>query len=132
MGYAKNHDIYFQAREASNLFYENMPSIIENNMNRINREIGTHYKLFNYYGAKDANHIIIAMGSVCDTIDEVIDYLTNSGEKVGMIKVHLYRPFSIKHLLSEIPESTKYITVMDRTKEPGSIGESFYLDVVAA
>ena len=101
MGSAQNPDVYFQAREACNLFYENMPSIVEKNMNRINREIGTHYKLFNYYGAKDATHVIIAMGSVCDTIEEVIDYLSSTGGKVGMIKVqylfHCYSNNNIKN-----------------------------------
>lgn len=101
-------------------------------MNKINAMIGTDYKLFNYYGAPDAENVIVAMGSVCDTIEETVDYLNAQGKKTGLIKVRLYRPFSVKHLLSAIPDTAKVITVLDRTKEPGALGEPLYLDVVAA
>ncbi|MFA9379984.1 MAG: pyruvate:ferredoxin (flavodoxin) oxidoreductase [Acetanaerobacterium sp.] len=131
-GTAQNPDIFFQAREASNPYYLKVPAIAEEYMNLVNSKIGTDYKLFNYYGAPDAEHIIIAMGSVCDTIEETIDYLNAKGGKYGLIKVRLYRPFSIKHLLDVIPDSVKQISVLDRTKEPGSLGEPLYLDVVAA
>ncbi|MCR4615770.1 MAG: pyruvate:ferredoxin (flavodoxin) oxidoreductase [Clostridiales bacterium] len=131
-GSAQNPDIFFQAREASNPYYENVVKVTEDYMNMVNKKIGTKYKLFNYYGAKDADKVIIAMGSVCDTIEETIDYLNAKGEKLGLIKVRLYRPFSVKHLLSAIPSTVKCISVLDRTKEPGSIGEPLYLDVVAA
>lgn len=131
-GTAQNPDIFFQAREASNTYYDAVPGIVEDYMNKINAKIGTDYKLFNYYGAADAEHVIVAMGSVCDTIDETIDYLTASGAKVGVIKVRLYRPFSIKHLLDAIPDTVKQISVLDRTKEPGALGEPLWLDVVAA
>ncbi len=131
-GTAQNPDIFFQAREASNTYYNAIPGIVEEYMNKINAKIGTDYKLFNYYGAADAEHVIIAMGSVCDTIDETIDYLLASGAKVGVIKVRLYRPFSVKHLLDVIPDTVKQISVLDRTKEPGALGEPLYLDVVAA
>ena len=131
-GSAQNPDIFFQAREASNPYYDAIPDLAQSYMDKINAKIGTDYKLFNYYGAPDAEHIIIAMGSVCETIDETIDYLTKAGEKVGVVKVRLYRPFSAKHLLAVIPDSVKKISVLDRTKEPGSIGEPLYLDVLAA
>ncbi len=131
-GTAQNPDIFFQAREASNPYYLKVPEIAEEYMNLINSKIGTDYKLFNYYGAPDAEHVIIAMGSVCETIEETIDYLNAKGAKVGLIKVRLYRPFSVKHLLSAIPDSVKQISVLDRTKEPGALGEPLYLDVVAA
>jgi pyruvate-ferredoxin/flavodoxin oxidoreductase len=131
-GTAQNPDIFFQAREASNTYYNAIPGIVEDYMNKVNTKIGTDYKLFNYYGAADAEHVIIAMGSVCDTIDETIDYLVASGAKIGVIKVRLYRPFSIEHLLNVIPETVKQITVLDRTKEPGALGEPLWLDVVAA
>ncbi len=131
-GTAQNPDIFFQAREACNTYYDAIPGIVEDYMNKINAKIGTDYKLFNYYGAADAEHVIIAMGSVCDTIDETIDYLTASGAKVGVVKVRLYRPFSAKHLLDVIPDSVKQISVLDRTKEPGALGEPLWLDVVAA
>ena len=131
-GSAQNPDIFFQARESSNTFYEAVPGIVENYMNTVNEKIGTDYKLFNYYGASDATKVIIAMGSICDTIEETIDYMMAKGEKVGLLKVRLYRPFSIEHMLKELPETVKYISVLDRTKEPGSIGEPLYLDVVAA
>ena len=131
-GSAQNPDIFFQVREASNKAYEAFPAVVEGYMNEINKRIGTDYKLFNYHGAPDAEQIIIAMGSVCDTIDEVVDYLVARGEKVGLVKVRLYRPFSAKHLLAVIPETVKKISVLDRTKEPGSMGEPLYLDVLAA
>lgn len=134
MGSAQNPDIFFQAREASNGYYNALPSLVESYMGQINEKIGTNYGLFNYYGAHDAQHIIIAMGSVCETIKETIDYLAqnNSGIKAGLIEVHLYRPFSAVRLLSLIPDSVSRITVLDRTKEPGAVGEPLYLDVVAA
>ena len=131
-GSAQNPDIFFQAREACNTYYDAMPAIVEEYMNKVNEKIGTDYKLFNYYGAADAEHVIIAMGSVCETIDETIDYLTAKGAKVGLVKVRLYRPFSAKHLIDVIPETVKQLTVLDRTKEPGAQGEPLYLDVVAA
>ena len=131
-GTAQNPDIFFQAREASNLYYAAVPAIVEDYMNKINAKIGTDYKLFNYYGAPDAEKIIIAMGSVCETGEETVDYLLGKGEKVGMIKVRLYRPFSVKHLIDVIPETVKKIAVLDRTKEPGALGEPLYLDVVSA
>ena len=131
-GTAQNPDIFFQAREASNLYYAAVPAIVEDYMNKINARIGTDYKLFNYYGAPDAEKIIIAMGSVCETGEETVDYLLSKGEKVGMIKVRLYRPFSVKHLLDAIPQTVKKIAVLDRTKEPGALGEPLYLDVVSA
>nr|MCR5717159.1 pyruvate:ferredoxin (flavodoxin) oxidoreductase [Lachnospiraceae bacterium] len=132
LGSAQNPDIFFQAREACNKSYDELPAIVEKYMNKINAKIGTNYGLFDYYGAPDAENIIIAMGSVCQTIEETIDYLTKKGEKVGLINVHLYRPFSIKHFIDKIPATVKKISVLDRTKEPGSIGEPLYLDVIAA
>ncbi len=131
-GTAQNPDIFFQAREACNPYYNAVPGIVEEYMNKVNAKIGTDYKLFNYYGAPDAEHIIIAMGSVCDTIEETIDYLNAHGSKVGLVKVRLYRPFSAKHLIDVIPDTVKQISVLDRTKEPGAEGEPLYLDVVAA
>ena len=131
-GTAQNPDVFFQAKEASNNYYNALPAVVEDYMNQVNAKIGTDYKLFNYYGAKDAENIIIAMGSVCNTAEETVDYLNAKGEKVGLIKVRLYRPFSVKHLLDAIPDTAKTITVIDRTKEPGSIGEPLFLDVVAA
>ena len=131
-GSAQNPDIFFQAREACNPYYDAIPDLVEKYMNMVNAKIGTDYKPFNYVGAPDAEKVIIAMGSVCETIDETIDYMLAKGEKVGAIKVHLYRPFSAKHLLAVMPKSVKTISVIDRTKEPGSIGEPLYLDVVAA
>lgn len=131
-GTAQNPDIFFQAREASNVFYNALPNIVQSYMDKVNQKIGTNYKLFNYYGAEDAEKVIIAMGSVCETIDETVDYLNSKGEKVGVIKVRLYRPFSAKHLIEAIPETVKQIVVLDRTKEPGSLGEPLYLDVVAS
>ncbi|MFW5676608.1 MAG: pyruvate:ferredoxin (flavodoxin) oxidoreductase, partial [Acetivibrio ethanolgignens] len=131
-GTAQNPDIFFQAREASNPYYEAIPELTQQYMDKVNAKIGTSYKLFNYYGAKDAERVIVAMGSVCDTIDETIDYLMAAGEKVGVVKVRLYRPFSAKHLIEAIPDTVKTISVLDRTKEPGALGEPLYLDVVAA
>ncbi len=131
-GSAQNPDIFFQAREASNPYYDAVPAIVEDYMNQVNEKIGTDYKLFNYYGAEDAEHIIIAMGSVNDTIEETIDYLNANGGKYGLVKVRLYRPFSTEHFVNAIPDSVKKITVLDRTKEPGSVGEPLYLDVVAS
>ena len=131
-GSAQNPDIFFQAREACNKYYDAIPGIVEDYMNKVNELIGTDYKLFNYYGAADAEHIIIAMGSVNDTIEETIDYLNANGGKYGLVKVRLFRPFVAEKLLAVIPDSVKRISVLDRTKEPGSIGEPLYLDVVAA
>lgn len=132
MGSAQNPDIFFQAREACNSYYDALPGLVESQMNKINEKIGTRYGLFNYYGAADAEHIIIAMGSVCETIKETIDYLNEKGAKTGLVEVHLYRPFSASHLINAIPDSVRQISVLDRTKEPGSMGEPLYLDVVAA
>ena len=131
-GSAQNPDIFFQAREACNPYYDALPAIVQNYMDKVNEKIGTDYKLFNYYGAEDAEHVIVAMGSVCDTIEETIDYLMAAGEKVGVVKVRLYRPFSAEALINAIPDSVKKISVLDRTKEPGALGEPLYLDVVAA
>ena len=131
-GSAQNPDIFFQAREACNPFYDALPAIVQEYMDKVNEKIGTNYKLFNYHGAADAEHVIIAMGSVCDTIDETVDYLLAKGQKVGVVKVRLYRPFSAEALINAIPESVKQISVLDRTKEPGALGEPLYLDVVAA
>ncbi len=129
-GSAQNPDIFFQAREACNTYYDNLPAVVEEYMDKVNAKIGTDYKLFNYYGAADAEHVIVAMGSVCDTIKETIDYLNAKGGKYGLVTVRLYRPFAADRLVAAFPESTKTITVLDRTKEPGSIGEPLYLDVV--
>lgn len=131
-GTAQNPDIFFQAREACNKYYDAVPALVQEYMDKVNAKIGTDYKLFNYYGAPDAEKVIIAMGSVCETIDETIDYLLAAGEKVGLVKVRLYRPFSAEALVAAIPETAKQITVLDRTKEPGALGEPLYLDVVAA
>ncbi len=131
-GTAQNPDIFFQAREASNPYYNAVAGIVEEYMDAVNAKIGTNYKPFNYYGAPDADRVIVAMGSVCDTIDETIDYLTAKGEKVGLVKVRLYRPFSVEHLLSVLPKTTKKIAVLDRTKEPGALGEPLYLDICNA
>ena len=132
MGSAQNPDIFFQTRETINKSYDELPAIVEKYMDKINEKIGTDYKLFNYYGAPDAEHVIIAMGSVCDTIEETIDYLREAGKKVGVVKVRLYRPFVAEKLIEAIPDTVKQISVLDRTKEPGAIGEPLYLDVVAA
>ena len=131
-GTAQNPDCFFQAREACNTYYNNVPAIVEEYMAKVNEKIGTNYGLFNYYGAPDATKVIVAMGSACDTIEETVDFLNGRGEKVGLIKVRLYRPFSTKHLLATLPKTVEQITVLDRTKEPGSIGEPLYLDVLAA
>ena len=131
-GTAQNPDIFFQAREASNGYYEAMPAIVEDYMNKVNAKIGTNYKLFNYYGPRDAKRVIIAMGSVCETIEETVDHMNAAGDKVGLIKVRLYRPFSAKHLIAALPKTVESISVLDRTKEPGSLGEPLYLDVCAA
>ena len=131
-GQAQNGDIFFQAREACNKYFDAVPEVVVDYMNKVNEKIGTDYKPFNYYGAPDADKVIIAMGSACETIEEVIDYLNAAGEKVGLVKVHLYRPFVAKYLLDVLPETVKKISVLDRTKEPGSIGEPLYLDVLAA
>ena len=131
-GSAENSDIFFQHREACNKYYNDAVATTEMYMNMVNEKLGTDYKLFNYYGAEDADRVIVAMGSVCDTIKETVDFLNARGEKVGMIKVHLYRPFSVKHLIDVVPDSVKFISVIDRTKEPGSLGEPLFLDVVAA
>ncbi|MDD2955049.1 MAG: pyruvate:ferredoxin (flavodoxin) oxidoreductase [Oscillospiraceae bacterium] len=131
-GSHENGDIFFQHREASNSYYEAVPGIVEKYMGKVNAKLGTDYKLFNYYGAPDADRVIIAMGSICDVAEEVIDYLAAKGEKVGLVKVRLYRPFSAKHLLDAIPASAKKIAVLDRTKEPGALGEPLYLDVMTA
>ncbi len=131
-GTAQNPDIFFQAREASNKYYDALPAVIEDYMAEINKLTGRDYKLFNYYGAPDAERVIICMGSACEAIEETIDVLRARGEKVGMVKVHLYRPFSVKRLLEAIPASVKKIAVLDRTKEPGAHGEPLFLDVCAA
>ena len=131
-GSAQNPDIFFQAREACNPYYDAMPGIVQKYMDKVNEKIGTDYKLFNYYGAADAESVIVAMGSACDTIEETIDYMMASGAKVGVVKVRLYRPFCAQALIDVIPDTVKRINVLDRTKEPGAIGEPLYLDVVAA
>ncbi len=131
-GTAQNDDIFFQAREACNKYYDAVPEVVVKYMDKVNAKIGTDYKPFNYYGAEDAEHVIVAMGSVCDCTEEVVDYLNVAGEKVGLLKVHLYRPFVADYMLRELPKTVKTISVLDRTKEPGSIGEPLYLDVLAA
>jgi len=131
-GSHENGDIFFQHREACNKYYDAVPGIVEEYMGKINAKLGTDYKLFNYYGAPDADKVIIAMGSICDVAEEVIDYLTAKGKKVGLVKVRLYRPFSAEKLVEAIPATAKKIAVLDRTKEPGALGEPLYLDVVAA
>ena len=131
-GSAENGDIFFQHREACNRYYDALPEIVEKYMGKVNEKLGTNYDLFNYYGAPDADRVLIAMGSVCDVAEEVIDYMNASGEKVGLIKVRLYRPFVAKKLVEAIPASVKKIAVLDRTKEPGALGEPLYLDVVTA
>ena len=131
-GSAQNPDIFFQAREACNPYYDALPAIVQEYMDKVNAKIGTNYKLFNYYGAEDAEHIIISMGSACETIEETIDYLMAQGKKVGLVTVRLYRPFCAEALVNAIPDSVKQISVLDRTKEPGAQGEPLYLDVVAA
>ena len=124
-------ETFFQHREASNPMYDNLVDIVVGNLNKVNEKIGTNYKPFNYYGAPDATDVVVAMGSVCGTLEEVVDVLTAQGKKVGVLEVHLYRPFSAKHMLSELPETVERIAVLDRTKEPGAFGEPLYLDVAA-
>ena len=131
-GSHENGDIFFQHREASNSYYDAVPGIVEEYMGKVNEKLGTNYQLFNYYGAADADRVIIAMGSICDVAEEVIDYLNAHGEKVGLVKVRLYRPFRADKLLAAIPATCKQIAVLDRTKEPGAQGEPLYLDVVTA
>ncbi len=131
-GTTQNPDIYFQQREAANNFYTALPAVVEDYMNSINKLTGRNYKLFEYYGAEDAKYLVIAMGSVSDTIKETIDYLVQKGEKVGLINVHLYRPFSVEHLMAAIPASVERIAVLDRTKEPGAVCEPLYQDVCQA
>ena len=131
-GSAENGDIFFQHREACNPYYDALPAIVEEYMGKVNEKLGTDYKLFNYYGAPDADRVIVAMGSVCDVAEEVIDYLLAKGEKVGLVKVRLYRPFVAEKLAEALPKTVKKIAVLDRTKEPGALGEPLYLDVVAA
>ncbi|MBR3394753.1 MAG: pyruvate:ferredoxin (flavodoxin) oxidoreductase [Firmicutes bacterium] len=132
MGSAEQPETFFQHREASNTAYNETADLVAHYMDLVNEKIGTNYKPFNYYGAPDAEEILVAMGSVCDAIEEVVDYLNAKGKKVGVVEVHLYRPFSVKYLTAVIPETVKKIAVMDRTKEPGSIGEPLYLDIVSA
>ncbi len=131
-GSHENGDIFFQHREACNPYYDALPDVVEKYMGKINEKLGTNYQLFNYYGAPDADRVIIAMGSICNVAEEVIDYMTAHGEKVGMVKVHLYRPFRADKLLAAIPATCKKIAVLDRTKEPGAQGEPLYMDVVTA
>ncbi|NMC31274.1 MAG: pyruvate:ferredoxin (flavodoxin) oxidoreductase [Veillonellaceae bacterium] len=131
-GTAQNPDVYFQEREIANTYYEAIPEIVESYMAEIKKLTGREYHLFNYYGAPDADRIIVAMGSVCDVVEETVDYLNSKGEKVGLLTVHLYRPFSLEHFFRYIPKTVKKIAVLDRTKEPGSIGEPLYLDVKSA
>ena len=131
-GSAENGDIFFQHREACNPYYQALPAIVEEYMGKVNEKLGTDYRLFNYYGAPDAEKVIIAMGSVCDVTEEVIDYMMARGEKVGLIKVRLYRPFCPDRLVAVLPKTVKKIAVLDRTKEPGALGEPLYLDVITA
>ncbi len=131
-GSHENGDIFFQNREASNVYYDAVPALVEKYMGKINDKLGTNYQLFNYYGAPDADRVIVAMGSICDVAEEVIDYLTAQGEKVGLVKCRLFRPFCPDKLLAAIPETAKKIAVLDRTKEPGAQGEPLYLDVMTA
>ena len=131
-GSHENGDVFFQHREASNKYYDAVPGIVEEYMDKVNAKLGTDYKLFNYYGAPDAERVIVAMGSICDVAEEVIDYLTAQGEKVGLVKVRLFRPFRADKLIEAIPSTAKKIAVLDRTKEPGSLGEPLYQDVVFA
>ncbi len=131
-GSHENGDVFFQHREACNTAYDKLPAVVEKYMGKINEKLGTDYGLFNYYGAEDADRVVVCMGSFCDVLEEVIDYLNAHGEKVGLVKVRLFRPFSIKHFVDVLPATVKKIAVMDRTKEPGSIGEPLYQDVVSA
>ncbi|MBE6040054.1 MAG: pyruvate:ferredoxin (flavodoxin) oxidoreductase [Clostridiales bacterium] len=131
-GSHENGDVFFQHREACNKYYDAIPEVVEKYMGKINDKLGTNYQLFNYYGAPDADRVIIAMGSICDVAEEVIDYLNAKGEKVGLIKVRLYRPFRADKLIAALPKTAKKVAVLDRTKEPGSLGEPLYLDVMTA
>ncbi|MBP3884721.1 MAG: pyruvate:ferredoxin (flavodoxin) oxidoreductase [Olsenella sp.] len=131
-GSHENGDIFFQHREACNSYYNDLPAVVQSYMDKINEKLGTNYHLFDYYGADDADRVVVCMGSFCDTLEEVIDYLNAHGEKVGLIKVRLYRPWSIKHFIEALPKKVESIAVLDRTKEPGSIGEPLYQDVVTA
>ena len=131
-GSHENGDIFFQHREACNSHYDALPAVVEEYMDKVNAKLGTDYKLFNYYGAPDADRVIVAMGSICDVAEEVIDYLNAHGEKVGLIKVRLYRPFVTEKFIEALPKTCTKLAVLDRTKEPGSIGEPLYLDVVTA
>ena len=131
-GSHENGDVFFQHREAANKYYEAVPGIVEEYMGKVNAKLGTNYQLFNYYGAADADRVIIAMGSICDVAEEVIDYLNAHGEKVGLVKVRLYRPFRADKLIAAIPETAKKIAVLDRTKEPGALGDPLYMDVITA
>ena len=131
-GSHENGDIFFQHRESCNSIYNDLPAVVEEYMEKVNAKLGTNYQLFNYYGAPDADRVIVAMGSICDVAEEVIDYLNANGEKVGLVKVRLYRPFVTEKFVAALPETVKKIAVLDRTKEPGSIGEPLYMDVVNA
>ncbi len=131
-GSHENGDIFFQHREACNKYYDALPAVVEKYMDKINEKLGTNYQLFNYYGAPDADRVIVAMGSINDVAEEVIDYLNAQGEKVGIVKVRLYRPFRSDKLIAAIPATAKKIAVLDRTKEPGALGEPLYQDVVTA
>ena len=131
-GTHEDGDVFFQHREACNTAYNNLPAVVEDYMNKVNEKLGTSYHLFDYYGAEDADRVVVCMGSFCDTLEEVIDYLNAQGEKVGLVKVRLYRPWSVEHFVAALPETVKKIAVLDRTKEAGSIGEPLYEDVVAA
>jgi len=131
-GSAQNPDIFFQLREASNAHYDAIPAVVEEYMDKVNEKIGTNYKMFNYYGAPDAEYVMVAMGSACDAIEEVVDYLNEQGQKVGLVKVRLYRPFAVDRFIDAIPDTVKGIAVLDRCKEPGSLGEPLYQDVVTA
>lgn len=130
-GSHENGDVFFQHREACNSVYNALPAVVEKYMKKVNEKLGTDYDLFNYYGAPDADRVIVAMGSICDVIEEVIDYLTAAGEKVGLVKVRLYRPWVSDALTKVLPKTVKKMAVLDRTKEPGSLGEPLYLDVAA-
>ena len=129
-GSHENGDIFFQHREACNPAYNALPAVVEEYMDKVNAKLGTSYHLFDYYGAPDADRVVVCMGSFCDVLEEVVDYLTAKGEKVGLLKVRLYRPWSLDHFIAALPETVKSIAVLDRTKEPGSLGEPLYQDVI--
>ncbi len=131
-GTNQNPDIFFQQKEAANPFYDNVVGIVENYCDAVSKETGRDYKLFNYYGAEDAEHVVVAMGSVCEALEEVVDYLMAKGEKVGLLKIRLFRPFSLKHFFDVMPKTVKRIAVLDRSKEPGALGEAVYEDVMTA